>query len=113
MLQVRLFYRIKKQADVIGYNEEKIIFIEVKSSKEDYRQDHKWTEYLPDCDAFYFFLDFYAADQTDWQAGYIQEQGRTLVITQADTLPHHCENKAETEWAIGRALSKKVTFGWS
>ncbi|UYB49939.1 MmcB family DNA repair protein (plasmid) [Lysinibacillus capsici] len=103
----------KKRADVIGYNEEKIILLEVKSSKEDYRQDHKWTEYLPYCDEFYFFLDFYAADQADKQAGYIQEQGRTLTITQADTLPHHCEHRAETEWAIGRALSKKVTFGWS
>lgn len=55
----------KKRADVIGYNEEKIIIIEVKSSKEDYRQDHKWTEYLPYCDEFYFFLDFYATDQAD------------------------------------------------
>ena len=103
----------KKRADVIGYNEEKIIIIEVKSSKEDYRQDHKWTEYLPYCDEFYFFLDFYATDQADKQDGYIQEQGRTLAIIQADTFPHHCEHKAEIEWAIGRALSKKVTFGWS
>lgn len=103
----------KKRADVIGYNEEKIIIIEVKSSKEDYRQDHKWTEYLPYCDEFYFFLDFYTADQADRQAGYIQEQRRTLTISQADTLPHHCEYKAEIAWAIGRALSKKVTFGWS
>ena len=103
----------KKRADVIGYNEEKIIIIEVKSSKEDYRQDQKWTEYLPYCDAFYFFLDFYAADQADRQAGYIQEQGRTLAISQVDTLPHHCEHRTETAWAIGRALSKKVTFGWS
>lgn len=103
----------KKRADVIGYNNEKIIIIEVKSSKEDYRQDHKWTEYLSYCDEFYFFLDFYAVDQADKQAGYIQEQGRTLAISQADTLPHHCELRAETTWAIGRALSKKVTFGWS
>lgn len=103
----------KKRADVIGYNEEKIILLEVKSSKEDYRQDHKWTEYLPYCDEFYFFLDFYAADQADKQAGYIQEQGRTLTIIQTDTIPHHCEHRTETEWAIGRALSKKVTFGWS
>lgn len=102
----------KKRADVIGYNEEKIIIIEVKSSKEDYRQDHKWTEYLPYCDEFYFFLDFSAVDQADRQAGYVQAQGRTLAIIQADTLPHHCEHSAETEWTIGRALSKKVTFGW-
>lgn len=103
----------KKRADVIGYNEEKIILLEVKSSKEDYRQDHKWSEYLPYCDEFYFFLDFYAVDQADKQAGYIQEQGRTLAIIQADALPHQCEHRTETTWAIGRALSKKVTFGWS
>lgn len=103
----------KKRADVIGYNEEKIIIIEVKSSKEDYRQDHKWTEYLPYCDEFYFFLDFYAVDQADKQAGYIQEQGRTLAISQVDTLPHQCEHRVETVWAIGRTLSKKVIFGWS
>ena len=103
----------KKRADVIGYNVEKIIIIEVKSSKVDYRQDHKWTEYLPYCDEFYFFLDFHAVDQTDRHAGYIQEQGRTLSIIQTDTLPHHCEHRAETVWAIGRTLSKKATFGWS
>lgn len=103
----------KKRADVIGFNEEKIIIIEVKSSKEDYRQDHKWTEYLPYCDEFYFFLDFYAADQADKQASYIQEQGRTLAISQVDTLPHRCEHRTETTWAIGRTLSKKVIFGWS
>ena len=77
----------KKRADVIGYNEEKIVIIEVKSSKEDYRQDHKCTEYLPYSDDFYFFLDFYAVDQADKQAGYIQEQGRILAISQVDTLP--------------------------
>ena len=103
----------KKRADVIGYNEEKIIIIEIKSSKEDYQQNHKWTEYLPYCDEFYFFLDFHAADQADTQAGYIQEQGRTLAINQADALPHRCEHRTETVWAIGRALSKKMTFGWS
>lgn len=103
----------KKRADVIGYNEEKTIIIEVKSSKEDYRQDHKWTEYLPYCDEFYFFLDFYAADQATIQAGYLQEQGRTLLITQQDTLSHECEQQDAIVWAIGRALSKKATFGWA
>lgn len=66
-------------------------------------------EYLPYCDEF----DFYAADQADKQAGYIQEHGRTLAISQADALPHHCEHRTEKTWAIGRTLSKKVTFGWS
>lgn len=75
-----------KRADVIGYNEEKIVVIEVKSSREDYKQDTKWSEYLPYCDEFYFFLDFYVGEQADKQVGFLKEQGR--------------------------ALSKKATFGW-
>ena len=63
--------------------------------------------------AFYFFLDFHAVDQAEKQTGYIQKQRRTLAIPQADALPNQCEHRAETMWAIGRALSKKVTFGWS
>lgn len=31
-----------------------ITIVEVKSSLEDYRCDHKWGDYLPYCDAFYF-----------------------------------------------------------
>lgn len=31
-----------------------IAIAEVKSSLEDYRTDHKWSEYQPFCDAFYF-----------------------------------------------------------
>lgn len=103
----------KKRADVIGYNEEKTIIIEVKSSKEDYRQDHKWIEYLPYCDEFYFFLDFYAANQATIQAGYLQEQGRALTIMQQDTLSHECEHQDAIVWAIGRTLSKKAIFGWA
>ncbi|HEY4623149.1 MAG TPA: MmcB family DNA repair protein [Solibacillus sp.] len=78
----------KKRADVIGYNEEKIIIIEVKSSKEDYRQDQKWTEYLPYCNEFYFFLDFYAVDQAEKQVGYLQEQARTLTMDLRQVFGH-------------------------
>lgn len=35
-----------RRADVIGYNADKVIIIEVKASREDYNRDHKWPEYL-------------------------------------------------------------------
>ncbi len=102
----------KKRADIISYNEEKIVVIEVKSSRADYRQDTKWPEYLPYCDEFYFFLDFYVSDQVEKQVGFLEEHGRTFRIVQNDTFPHYCEYRNEIQWAIGRALSKKATFGW-
>ncbi|HZC15952.1 MAG TPA: DNA repair putative endonuclease MmcB [Caulobacteraceae bacterium] len=34
-----------------------IAIAEVKSGLDDYRTDHKWAEYAPFCDAFYFAVD--------------------------------------------------------
>jgi hypothetical protein len=44
-----------RRADVIGLSEKgEITIIEVKSCPTDFRTDHKWQEYLPFCDRFYF-----------------------------------------------------------
>lgn len=89
-----------------------MVLIEMKLSRNDYKQDTKRQEYLPSCDEIYFYLDFYVSDQAEKQIGFLEEHGRTLQIQQQDTLPHLCEHVEETKWAIGRALSKKATFGW-
>jgi hypothetical protein len=44
-----------RRADLIGMTGKgKFVIIEIKSSVEDFRTDHKWPEYLAHCDAFYF-----------------------------------------------------------
>ena len=44
-----------RRADVLALGPKgELVIVEVKSSLEDYRTDHKWSEYAPYCDAFYF-----------------------------------------------------------
>ncbi|WP_158916409.1 DNA repair putative endonuclease MmcB [Caulobacter sp. S45] len=44
-----------RRADVLALGPKgELVIVEVKSSLEDYRADHKWSEYAPYCDAFYF-----------------------------------------------------------
>lgn len=98
-----------RRADVIGYNADKVIIIEVKASREDYNRDHKWSEYLPYCDAFYFFTDFYIEETP---VGQLREKGRSLEIQLEDTMPHTCRDREAVTYAVGRALSRKVVLGW-
>jgi hypothetical protein len=44
-----------RRADIMALGPRgEIAIAEVKSGLEDFRTDHKWAEYLPYCDAFYF-----------------------------------------------------------
>jgi hypothetical protein len=44
-----------RRADLMALGPKgEITIVEVKSSLEDYRCDHKWGDYLPFCDAFFF-----------------------------------------------------------
>ena len=44
-----------RRADIMALSPRgRIAICEVKSSLEDYRADHKWGDYLPFCDHFYF-----------------------------------------------------------
>lgn len=44
-----------RRADVVGLNADgTIVMVEVKSTATDYRNDTKWLEYVPFCDAFSF-----------------------------------------------------------
>ena len=53
-VQINLHLR----ADLICVSRDyKIIIIEVKSSKSDFKNDKKWERYLPYCDEFYFCSD--------------------------------------------------------
>lgn len=97
------------RVDVIGYNADKIIIVEVKASREDYKRDTKWPEYLAYCDEFYFFTDFYIEET---QVGQLKEKGRSLEIKLEDTMPHICIDAAAVQYAVGRALSRKVVLGW-
>jgi len=44
-----------RRADLIALAPDGMLrIVEVKSSREDFRADRKWTDYLPYCDRFYF-----------------------------------------------------------
>jgi hypothetical protein len=44
-----------RRADIMALSPRgQIVIVEVKSGLEDFRTDHKWGDYLPFCDAFYF-----------------------------------------------------------
>ncbi|MEN9855517.1 MAG: hypothetical protein RL186_1678 [Pseudomonadota bacterium] len=44
-----------RRADICGLGHKgELVIVEVKSGVEDYRADHKWREYAPFCDRFYF-----------------------------------------------------------
>jgi hypothetical protein len=46
-----------RRADILGVAENgSIVMVEVKSSREDFTADRKWTQYRPFCDAFYFAI---------------------------------------------------------
>jgi len=47
-----------RRVDLVGLNKSgKLVVAEVKSSLSDFRNDHKWREYLTYCHAFYFAVD--------------------------------------------------------
>jgi hypothetical protein len=47
-----------RRVDVVGLDKKgRLIFVEVKSSLNDFRTDDKWREYLGHCDEFYFAVD--------------------------------------------------------
>jgi hypothetical protein len=44
-----------RRADIFALSDRgEAVIVEIKSSVEDYRADHKWPEYQPWCDRFYF-----------------------------------------------------------
>lgn len=46
---------VPRRVDVIALGDGgEFVIIEIKSSVEDFRGDHKWQEYLPYCDRFFF-----------------------------------------------------------
>ncbi len=47
--------KLKRRADVTGLDPEgQFVIVEIKSSLEDFRADHKWMDYVSCCDRFYF-----------------------------------------------------------
>lgn len=47
-----------RRIDVAGLDRKgRVIFVEIKSSLNDFRTDNKWPEYLEHCDEFYFAVD--------------------------------------------------------
>jgi hypothetical protein len=44
-----------RRADLVGLGRKgEVWIVEIKTSVEDYRADHKWPDYLDFCDSFYF-----------------------------------------------------------
>ena len=69
--------KIGRRADICAINAQgKIMIVEVKSGKEDFRTDNKWHEYLEYCDYFYFATDFdFPHEILPHKVGYIVADG--------------------------------------
>jgi hypothetical protein len=74
-----------RRVDVIGLGARgDFAIVEVKSSIEDFRSDHKWQEYLPYCDRFFFAVTESFPHQVVPEAcGLIVADGFTAVVRRA------------------------------
>jgi len=112
-----------RRADVIAVNEiGEIVIVEVKVSKNDFKQDKKWGDYIKYCDKFYFAsdveLDIFARDEYKERierqgAGFLYVEGRKVEIWQEDALLHNdVVDKEKNIVNIGVALTKKILYGY-
>lgn len=112
-----------RRADVIGVNEEgKIVIVEVKVSKNDFKQDKKWGEYIKYCDEFYFGsderLDIHASDEYEKRideegAGFLYVDGRRVEVWEEDRMVHKdVVDREKNIKNIGVALTKKILYGY-
>lgn len=107
-----------KRVDVVGYNEHgRIIVIEVKASAADFKGDNKWDTYLNYCDQFFFLYDGYYSErefgEEKMKAGLLKVEGKSLKIHKEEELKkHEPKNRNKVIFDIGRALSKKMIFGY-
>lgn len=103
--------------DVAGYDQAGLVtIVEAKASLQDFRRDDKWREYLPYADRFYFvveeqFIDAYGtpAANVGWLA--VNRAGHVRVVQEC---PGHqvAREREATAWAIARALTRRMVFGF-
>ncbi|MCY8956159.1 MmcB family DNA repair protein [Bacillus cereus] len=77
-------------------DENEIIFVEVKASDRDFQIDKKWKEYIPFCDKFYFFGDWFSLpdcidDKVD--AGFLRKQKNTIEVYCETAMEHSVANR--------------------
>ncbi|MEJ9125309.1 MmcB family DNA repair protein [Bacillus cereus] len=105
-----------KRVDVAAFNDKnEIVFVEVKASEQDFQSDKKWKEYLPFCDEFYFFGDWFSLpdcidDKAD--AGFLRKQKNTIEVHCETVMEHSVANREAIIFSISRAISKKSVYGY-
>jgi hypothetical protein len=89
-----------RRVDVVGLDKKgRLIFVEVKSSLNDFRTDDKWQEYLGHCDEFYFAVDTDFPNEvlpSDWGLILADRYGAEVVRPSPQQSLHASRRKAVT-----------------
>lgn len=107
--------------DVAGFDQAgSVTIIEAKASINDFRRDDKWREYTAYSDRFFFVVEEWMyspyncrkeLDATGAGVLIVDRQGKVQVAREC-TLQLQAQDREATRWAIGRALAKRVVFGF-
>lgn len=103
--------------DVVGYGQAgQITIIEAKASVQDYRRDEKWREYLTFAARFYFVIpagfDYLLGKEIRDTGAGLLTVGEEARMVHECTLQLGAQDREETMWAVGRALAKRIVFGF-
>ena len=101
-----------RRADVAGLHRSgEIVIVEVKSSANDFRADHKWHEYRAHCDRFYFAVpESFPREMLPSDAGLIVADpfGGT-VVRDAEAAPLHASRRRAMTLRFARKAAFRLT----
>ena len=104
----------RRRIDVAGLDGQgRFLFVEVKSSPEDFRADGKWHEYPAFCDWFYFAVPpGFPHDILPEDAGLIVADGHDgAVLRSADETPMNGNRRRNQTLAFARAAADRLARG--
>ena len=102
-----------RRADLMALGPKgEIVIVEVKSSYEDFRCDHKWGDYLPFCDAFYFAVapEFPRHILPDGPGLIIADGFGGAVVAEAPVTPLAPARRKALTLAFGRLAALRTSF---
>lgn len=104
----------RRRIDVAGLNGQgRFLFVEVKSSVEDFRADGKWHEYPDFCDGFYFAVPpGFPQDILPMDAGLIIADAHDgAILRSADETPMNGNRRRKQTLTFARAAADRLVRG--
>ncbi|MEQ9559333.1 MAG: MmcB family DNA repair protein [Rhodospirillales bacterium] len=103
-----------RRVDVAGLDRQgRFLFVEVKSSTEDFRADGKWHDYLDFCDWFYFAVPpGFPQDILPVDAGLIIADAHDgAILRSADEVPVNGNRRRKQTLTFARAAADRLVRG--